>query len=99
MYLIFSFLFYSHSKRTGVQLVSQCVMAKIIILLLLLLLLVYNTFSESLTDILSNSFHILKQRSDLFFHSDSVLPRVCVHDCLENSTLLGQPQAHKIIKI
>jgi hypothetical protein len=63
---LFSFFLYSHSKTTGVQLISQRVMTKIKLLLLLLLL--GNTFSECLIDNLTSSFHILMQGFVLFFH-------------------------------
>jgi hypothetical protein len=58
---LFSFFLYSHSKMTGAQFVSQCVMTEIKFLL-------RNTFSECLMDNLTNSSHILKQKFVLFFH-------------------------------
>jgi hypothetical protein len=75
----------------GMRLVS-CVMTKIKLLL-------RNTFSECLFDNLTNSFHILMQMFALFFHGSRVPHKVCVCDCLENSTLLGQPPAQEKIKI
>jgi hypothetical protein len=89
---LFSFFLCSHSEMTGVQLVSQRVMTEIKLLLC-------NTFSECLIDNLTSSFHILTQRFVLFFHGDRVPHKVCVCNCSENSTLLGQPLAQETIKI
>jgi hypothetical protein len=77
-----------------VQLVSECVMATDSCCHCY-----YNTFSECLIDSLINSFHTVKQRSDLFFHDDRDLHKVCVCECSENFTLLGQYQAQETIKI
>jgi hypothetical protein len=89
---LFSFFLYSHLKTTGEQLLSQHVMAKIKSLLC-------NILSECLTDNLTNSFHILTQRFVLFFHDSRVPHKVCVCNCLENSTLSGQPLAQETTKM
>jgi hypothetical protein len=91
IYLFIFFLHSSHSKTTGAQLVSQRVLTEIKLLC--------NTFSECVIDNLTSSFHILTQRFVLFLHGSRVHHKVCVCDCLENSTLLGQPLAQETIKI
>jgi hypothetical protein len=89
---LFSFFLYSHLQMTEAQLVYQRVMTEIKLIL-------RNTFSECLTDNLTNSFHILMQRFVLFFHGGRVPHKVCMCNFLENSTLLGQPLAQQTIKI
>jgi hypothetical protein len=90
---LFSFILYSHLKTTGIELVLKHVITVIKLLFL------QNIFSEYLIDHLTNSFHILTQRFVLFFNSVRARHKFYVCDCVENSTLLGQPQAHETIKI
>lgn len=75
---------YLQFRLRGAQLVSGCVVTKIILLL-------YNTFPECVVNLTSN-FNILSKGGcmfDIFFHSKSPPQSLCVQDCLESSTLLG----------
>jgi hypothetical protein len=90
-FFLFSFFFCSHSRKGGAQLVSQRVMTEIVYYYVTP---VHNA-SLSIWPLASHSC----ANVCLFLHDGKVHHKVCVCDCLENSTLLEQPLAQETIKI